>query len=200
MSFSDNQFAALARPSSHAKGREAKRPATGDKEDQNMQDTVQAGSSISTGDLQQTLPNVNIDEGVALFKRRRAQMKAEDAAKERAKKLRQGNGSALVIPRTVPSSVPSQNRRKRTASVAEDEPSKRQRMGSLSPIQTVHEPAVTVDATASKGETEETEVVRAETPTSAIVVQEEPFLPAPSSFECPEDPCCASSKPTTPRE
>ena len=108
---------------------------------------------------------------------------AEDAAKERAKKLRQDNGSALVILRAVPSAAPSQSRRKRTASVAEDEPSKRQRMGSLSPTQTVHEPAVTVDATTSKGETEETEVVRAETPTSAIVVQEDPFLPAPSSFE-----------------
>ena len=106
---SSNCFEVLGEAPSSSQEQESRKPGTGTdgKEDQPMQDAGRAGSVISFGDLERSLPRVlSLQEGVELFRKKRAQIEAEDVENERKKKSRQGNGSSFVAPRTVPSAAP----------------------------------------------------------------------------------------------
>ena len=107
MTSSTNRFAALAEDSSSSKEPGSQKPVTGtkDKEDQTMQDTGSAGPSYAMGELESSLPKVmSIQEGAALFLKRKQKALAEE--EQRAKKSRQGSGSTFTTPRTIPSAAP----------------------------------------------------------------------------------------------
>ena len=180
MASSSNRFAALREDPSSSKEQEVPVPVTGTEGmgNQTMQDTGSAGPSLSMGDLESTLPKVmSREERKALFKKRLNQYLAEEEEREKAKKAQQHSKPST-------SAIPTGGLRKRTASSDEaEEPQKRQRIESQSPSQTIQEVPVTAPTTESDKETEEPNDVKGETPTSAIVVQEDPYLSPPSSFE-----------------
>lgn len=94
-----------------------------------------------------------------------------------------GNASKSAA-RPVSAAAPSQGRRKRRESSEEaEQPSKRQHMGSRSPRQGVGELAIATSTPVPASETEEPDVVKEEVSSPTIVVQEDPFLLPPSSFE-----------------
>ena len=179
MASSSNRFAVLGEDSSSSKEQEVPVPVTGTEGmgNQTMQDTAQAGPPISSGSPEgSAAPKLTIEEGVALFLKRRAQYLAEEEEKEKAKKSRQNSKPST-------SAIPPRGLRKRSASSDEaEEPPKRQRMESHSRSQTVQEVPVAAPTTESDRETEEPNDVKGET-TSAMVVQEDPYLFPPSSFE-----------------
>ena len=181
MSSSGNRFAPLGEASS---SNEKETPVrTTDTTVQAMHDVSQAGSSSETPslpmrDLKASVPKDHAGR-VEFVRKRRAEFKAE----QQRKKLQQSNASKVVT-RLLPSTAPSQLLRKRTASSDKaEEPPKRQRMESHSRSQTVQEFAVTAPTTESDRETEELNDIKEETPPSAMVVQEDPYLFPPSSFE-----------------
>ena len=180
MASSSNRDATLGEDPSRSKEQEVPVPITGTEGmgNQTMQDTAQAGPPISSGGPEGSATRkLTVQEGVALFLKRRAQYLAEEEEHEKAKKSRQHS-------QPLTSAIPPQRLRKRTASSDEaEEPTKRQRMGSHSRSQTIQEVPVTAPTTESDRETEEPNDVKEETPTSAMVVQEDPYLSPPSSFE-----------------
>ena len=195
MASSSNRFAVLGGTPSSSKGQKEKIPVTGngDKEDQPMQDTAQTSPILPLSGLEDSLPKMQSkQELIALFRKRRQEFFEREEAnareKERMKKSQGRRKPTTFVGSLTPSAgLISQGPRKRTASSDEAEkPSKRQHMGSRSPSQAVGEPASATPMTVSASETEEPEepdVMREEAPIPAIVVQEDPFLSPPSSFE-----------------
>ena len=180
MSSSGNRFAPLGETSS-SNEKETPGPTT-DTTVQAMQDVSQAGSSSVTPSLSMSDPKASLPKDhagrVEYVRKQRAVFEAE----QQRKKLQQSNASKGVT-RPLPSAAPSQLLRKRSASSDEaEEPPKRQRMESHSRSQTVQEVPVAAPTTESDRETEEPNDVKGET-TSAMVVQEDPYLFPPSSFE-----------------
>lgn len=177
MASSRNRFAVLGEGSSSSKEQEIPVPVIGTegKANRTMQDTGQVDSPISSVDPEGSITRqLNIKEGLILFHKKRAQILAEEEA-ERVEKSRQKSKQS-------PSAIPPRGVRKRSASDEAEERLKRQRIGSLSRRQTAQEVPVTVPTNESNGETEEPNDGREQTSTSAIVVQEDPYLSPPSSF------------------
>ena len=143
------------------------------------QDVSQAGPSSerpSSGmrDLIRAGPPKDHAGRVAWVRERQAEWEAE----QERKKLQQSSASKGVT-RPLPSAAP-QLLRKRSASPNEaEEPLKRQRIDSHSAQEV---PAI-APTTESDSETEEPNDGREQSPTSAMVVQEDPHLSPPSSFE-----------------
>lgn len=179
MASSSNRFAVLGGTPSSSKGQKTKVPvtSTGDGEDQTMQDTAQAGTSTSMGDqpMQGTaqagssmstsgsegsLPGVpNLKEGLALFYKKRAQIKAEDRERERTEKAQGRRNPTTFVRRPNPSAGSSQGRRKRTASSDEAEkPSKRRLMAPVSSV-TAEEPSTAASESTPAGSPSTSELV-----------------------------------------
>ena len=138
MASSSNRFAALGEDSSSSKEQEVPVPVTGTEGmgNQTMQDTAQAGPPISSGDPEGSAARkLTLQEGVALFFKKRAQYLAEEEEHEKAKKSRESSKPST-------SAIPPRGLRKRSASSDEaEEPPKRRQLEPVPSSPKPEEPA-----------------------------------------------------------
>ena len=148
MASSSNRFAILGEDSASSKEQEVPVPVTGNEGmgNQTMQDTAQAGPPISSGGPEGSATRkLTLQEGVALFLKRRAQYLAEEEEHEKAKKSRQHSKPSTSV-------IPPRDLRKRSASSDEaKEPLKRPRLEPLRSSPTPGQLATSASAASPKG-------------------------------------------------
>ena len=147
MASSSNRYAVLGEDPSTSKEQEVPVPVTGAEgmANQIMQDTAQADPPILSGPEGSVTRKLTLQEGTALFLKRRAQYLAEEEEREKSEKLRQHSKPSTPA-------IPPRGLRKRSAPSDEAEkPQKRQRLEPVASSPRPEESATSSSAAAPQG-------------------------------------------------